>query len=357
MHKPKLPRTFAPLLCALAVSAASAAEPAPSLNAEVRQTVIQQLSARLRTDYVFPKVAEAMIASLQTESRQGRFDAMTEGPAFADSLTQSLQAVSQDKHLRVRFHAQPQPERQDAAVPTPVELAEQARQNRRSNHGVSKVERLTGNIGYLKLDAFVTASDSARETAAATMNLLANTDALIIDLRENGGGDPEMVQLWCSYLFGPTPVHLNDLYFRIPDRTEAFWTLKDVAGKRYLDKPVWVLTAKRTFSGAEEFSYNLKNLKRATLVGESTGGGAHPGDVVRLHPHFSAFIANGRAINPITGSNWEGTGVKPDIAVPAADALRTAHRLTLEQLAKSAQDSQLRQEAQTALQALDKARS
>jgi len=166
------------------------------------------------------------------------------------------------------------------------------------------------------------------ETAAAAMNLLANTDALIIDLRKNGGGDPAMVQLVCSYLFSQR-THLNDIYSRPDNRTEEFWTKTDMPGKPYGDKPVFVLTSSRTFSGAEEFSYNLKNLNRATIVGETTGGGAHPVNARRLGKDFLIMVPFARAINPITKTNWEGTGVKPDVEVPAAQALKVAHLLAV----------------------------
>ena len=143
------------------------------------------------------------------------------------------------------------------------------------------------------------------------------------------GGNPAMVALICSYLFGPEPVHLNDLYWREGNKTEEFWTRKEVAGKRYLNKDVYVLTSKRTFSGAEEFSYNLKNLKRATIIGETTGGGAHPGGGFRISEHFGMFVPTGRAISPITKTNWEGTGVTPDISVPANQALLVARVMAL----------------------------
>jgi retinol-binding protein 3 len=136
----------------------------------------------------------------------------------------------------------------------------------------------------------------------------------------------------CTYLFGPEPVHLNELYWRPGDSTQQFWTLPYVPGKRYVGKPVSVLTSPRTFSGAEEFSYNLKNLKRATLVGETTGGGAHPGGPERVNDHFAVWLPTGRAINPISKTNWEGTGVKPDVEVPADQALATAHLAALRKL-------------------------
>jgi C-terminal processing protease CtpA/Prc len=138
-----------------------------------------------------------------------------------------------------------------------------------------------------------------------------------------------MVALVCSYLFGPEPVHLNDLYWREGNRTDEFWTRKELSGKRYLNKDVYVLTSKRTFSGAEEFTYNLKNLKRATIIGETTGGGAHPGGGFRINEHFGVFVPTGRAISPITKTNWEGTGVTPDISVPAEQAFHVARLMAL----------------------------
>src|SRR2546423_8603217 len=163
------------------------------------------------------------------------------------------------------------------------------------------------------------------------MNFLSNVDALIFDLRDNGGGTPEMVAYISTYLFDePTP--LNDLYNRKEDSTTQFWTLPYVPGKRFAGKPVFVLTSRRTFSGAEEFTYNLKNLKRATIVGETTGGGAHPVSGQRIDEHFIIGVPFARAINPITKTNWEGTGIEPDVKVPAAEALSTAQKLAAERL-------------------------
>jgi hypothetical protein len=199
---------------------------------------------------------------------------------------------------------------------------------------------MPGNIGYLDLRGFVDARMGA-ETASAAMNMLANADALIVDLRRNGGGDPAMVAFISSYLFGAEPVHLNDLYWREGDSTHQWWTLPYVPGKRFGDKkPVYVLTSKRTFSAAEEFTYNLKNLKRATIVGETTGGGAHPGGMRKVHEHFGMFVPGGRAINPISKTNWEGTGVKPDIDVPADHALKTAQVDALKKLLETAKDQE-----------------
>jgi C-terminal processing protease CtpA/Prc len=164
------------------------------------------------------------------------------------------------------------------------------------------------------------------------MTFLSHVDAIIFDLRENGGGDPRMVAMISSYLFDK-PTHLNDLYNRKEDFTTQYWTLPYVPGTTLADKPAFVLTSKSTFSGAEEFTYNLKNLKRATIVGETTGGGAHPVAGHRIDDHFMIGVPYARAVNPISRTNWEGTGVEPDVAVKAADALEKAEELAISKMA------------------------
>jgi C-terminal processing protease CtpA/Prc len=195
------------------------------------------------------------------------------------------------------------------------------------------VERLPGNVGYIDLRSFSPAS-VATDKAAEAMNSVADTDALLIDLRQNGGGDPAMVALMISYLLEGEPVHLNDFVGRDGSVQQQFWTSKEVAGTRYAGKDVYVLTSGFTFSAAEEFAYNLANLKRATLVGETTGGGANPVTFFELDERFRISVPTGRARNPITMTNWEGTGVTPDIAVPAKLALHTAHLAALTKLAE-----------------------
>lgn len=199
------------------------------------------------------------------------------------------------------------------------------------NGGFRRVERLAGNVGYLEFRNFEH-PDYAGESAVAAMNFLANMSALIVDLRQNGGGHPGMVALITSYLFDE-PVHLNSIYSREHDQLDQFWTLPYVPGRRFGgDKPVYVLTSSQTFSAAEEFAYNLKSRARATIIGEVTRGGAHPGGLVRLHEHVGVFIPDRRSINPVTCTNWEGTGVEPDVAVPADKAQAVAYAEALRQV-------------------------
>jgi len=220
------------------------------------------------------------------------------------------------------------PDQRDGPPP-PDEMERMRAIAARVNFGFEKLERLEGNIGYLDLRGFLPAA-LAGETVTAAMNFLANTQAVIIDLRQNGGGEPAEVALISSYLFGSDPVHLNDLYWRPTNETHQWWTSAYVPGKRLTGKDVYILTSNRTFSAAEEFTYNLKSLKRATIIGETTGGGAHPGGPRRINDHFFVNVPSGRAINPITKTNWEGKGVEPDIKVPADKALKTAHLMALE---------------------------
>ena len=193
---------------------------------------------------------------------------------------------------------------------------------------------LPGNIGYLRFDAFLPTPVAGR-AAVAAMGFLSGADAIIFDLRNNGGGSPTMIQLLSSYLFDE-PTHLNDIYFRDGDRRNQFWTLPWIEGARRPDVPVYVLTSARTFSAAEEFTNNLKVLKRATIVGETTGGGANPGRTYDVGRRFETVVSTGRSINPTTGTNWEGIGVEPDVKVPAAEALLTAQAAALDALESKA---------------------
>jgi retinol-binding protein 3 len=286
------------------VLGAQSGSPADTIiDTATRQQVISGVLTSLKEAYVFPDTALAMERAVRERARRGAYDRITSARAFAESLTAHLQAVSQDRHLRVRYSPDPIPERRGDG-PSPEAEARQREFGRQVNFGFAWIE----------------------ETAAAAFTFLAGTDALIIDLRRNGGGSPHMVAFVTSYLFGEDTVHLNSLYWRPDNRTDHFYTRKTVPGRRYGgDKPVYVLTSDRTFSGAEEFAYNLQTRKRATIVGDTTGGGAHPGGMRRVTAHFGVWVPSGRAINPITKTNWERVGVRPDIAVAADRALVAAH--------------------------------
>jgi len=293
------------------------------LDAAARQRVLDGVASSLTEYYVFPEAAQKMVAALRDRQKRGEYDAVTDGEVFASELTKHLQEVSHDKHLHVDYSPYKLPP--DKQGPSPEEKAMFRKQLERSNCGFVKVEILPGNIGYLKFNFFGD-PDLCGPTAIAAMNFLSHVDAIIFDLRENGGGDPKMVALISTYLFDK-PTHLNDLYNRKENESTQYWTLPYVPGTRLADTPAFVLTSENTFSGAEEFSYNLKNLKRATLVGETTGGGAHPVDGHRIDDHFTIGVPFARAINPVSKTNWEGTGVTPDVPAKASEALEVAEKL------------------------------
>jgi C-terminal processing protease CtpA/Prc len=330
-------------------------QPDLTVDRATRTAVVDSVLRHLRDEYVFPEKAAEMERAIRRRVQRKEYEAITSAKVFAESLTAHLQAVSQDKHLRVRYSHEPLQPFVEHGDPSTEDRARMDRMARLRNYGFEKVERLRGNVGYLDLRGFMGVTGGAGATAAAAMSFLANSDALIVDLRQNGGGAPEMVALVSSYLFPEGErVHLNDLYFRPANQTTQFWTLPYVPGTRSAGKDVYVLTSRRTFSAAEEFTYNLKNLKRATIVGEVTGGGAHPGGFARLDEHFGAFIPSGRAINPISKTNWEGTGVKPDIEVPADQALKTAHLDALRKRVAQATEPMEKQALERAIEDVEK---
>lgn len=302
------------------------------LDAASRKLVIDGVGAKLTEFYVYPETAQKMVEALQTHERRGDYDAVTDGDALAQLLTDHLREVSHDRHLNVRFTPYKQPAETGEKGPSKDEVARRRQEMERDNCAFRKVEVLENNMGYVKLDAFLDPAVCG-PTVVAAMNFVGHADGIIFDLRDNGGGDPKMVAFLLSYVFDQ-PTHVNDLYNRKENSTEQYWTSPYVPGPRLGEKPVFVLTSKDTFSGGEEFCYDLKSLKRATIVGETTGGGAHPVRGVRVNDHFTVGVPFARAVNPVSKTDWEGTGVVPDVQVKADDALETAERLMAEKLQK-----------------------
>lgn len=297
-----------------------------ALDGDLRAATINRVAKLLKAFYVFADIGEQMSEALNNNLAAGAYDDVSSAETLAQRLTDDLRAICRDKHLRVTAGHFPKDSEDDPEQARPWERAE------RENYGFEKVERLPGNIGYLKFNQF-SGDPAAQPTAAAAMNFVKHTDALIFDLRDNGGGSPDMIVFLSNYLFDKR-VHLNSFYNRREDSTrDTFTSDEPPPGGRYgTDKPVFVLTSSRTFSGAEEFTYNLKNLQRATIVGETTGGGAHPVERHRINDHFAIMVPYARAINPITKTNWEGVGVSPDVAAARDDALHVARRLALTRL-------------------------
>lgn len=281
-----------------------------------RQRVVAAAAANLKQHYVDAAVGQEMADALLADEKRGDDNAATTGPAFADLLTRQLRGVSRDADLAVVYSVEPL-----RAGPTapPAGAQEQYRQAMLARNCMfAKVAMLAHNIGYLKLDGFPQTA-VCQATAAAAMKRLNGASALIIDLRDNGGGFQDMVMLIASHFFDH-PVNMFD------PRGGESWT-HPVRGNRLADKPVYVLTSHTTISAAEDFCYNLKMLKRATLVGETTRGSAHTGTFYRIDDHFGMGIPEVRAKNPYGNNDWEGVGVEPDVKVKAADALSVAEQI------------------------------
>ncbi|WP_312900464.1 S41 family peptidase [Chryseobacterium taichungense] len=311
------------------------------ISEQAKNEVLDSLLQKLNDYYVFPEVAVKVENTIRQYKKQGYYLKITDAKTFAETLTDQLLTITHDKHLRVYYN------KEEANQPTSWEAEKEKAKNIQrfkvqKNFGFTKIDILEGNIGYMKIDSFFPVNDAA-QTATAVINYLANTDALIIDLRANHGGEPEMVQFLASHFFDSDPVHLNDLYWREGSRTVQYWTLPYVPAKRYLNKPVYIIIDDKTFSAGEEFTYDLQALKRATVIGKTSAGGANPGDEVKIKGQFVAFIPNGKAINPLTKTNWEGTGVKPDIENSEKDVLRETHIIALQDLVKTTSDKKLKE--------------
>jgi hypothetical protein len=301
-----------------------------TLDAAQRRRVIEGAITNLTRYYVDPDVGQKMADALLAHENSGDDDAVTDGEVFAELLTAQIRAGSHDRYVTVVYSAVTTPKNPPA--PTPADVARYRKAMEASNCTFEKVQILPHNIGYLKFNEFPDASICGK-TAAAAMASLNAADAIIFDLRDNPGGYSNMVALIATYLFDH-PTHLNDFYDRGENSTEQSWTLPPVPGNKLADKPVFVLTSSSTFSAAEAFSYDLKMLQRATLVGETTSGRGHMGMGHRIDDHFTIRVPGMRVTNPISKTNWEGTGVEPDVKVKAADALATAENLAESRLQK-----------------------
>jgi hypothetical protein len=294
-----------------------------------RDSVALAAAAAVESGYVFAGRGAGAARVLRRGVRAGRYRALGTASALADSLTADLRRASGDAHLQVVFSVSPR-----TAPPGQGLTAGDSARDRENaawrNYGLLQLERLDGNVGYLELGRFDD-PELAGGALAAAMSLLAGTDALIVDLRLNGGGHASMDALLASY-FIREPTLLSTLHRRARADTAQLWTLPRVPGPRYLSNPLYVLVSGRTFSAAEAFAYDLQALGRAVVVGEKTRGGANPGGWTMLGPHFGVFVPTARVESAVTHGNWEGTGVRPDLAVAAAGAKAAAHRAALQRL-------------------------
>lgn len=286
--------------------------------------IVDRVRTLVEDHYLFPDVAASVSQTLADAQAAGRYPASAR--SLATAMTTDLQSVNGDQHLRLLYHDEAQPPREPGD--DGEEYAAMARWAGQTCGGVARVEHLAGNVGYLDLQPVLFPAAISGELITAAMNLIADTDALIVDLRRCLGGEPSTVSLIVSYVWDSEPVQLTGLRER--EQLRQSWTLPFVAGRRFgRTKPLYVLTSGTTFSGGEQLSYDLQQLGRATIVGERTRGGAHAREGFVVHPHLEATISVAEGVNPRSGSNWEGTGVLPDIQTTAEQALDIAYRRAL----------------------------
>lgn len=322
------------------------------LGAADRAAIVQTLVTKMNANYIEPAVAERVGRAIAEKNASGGYTAATSVQAFSDALAKDLRELSSDKHFSATFYEGFRERSGAADLPSRARVEEWREQTARRGFDIEKIERLPGNVGYIELRGFGGA-EFVGPAYTAALSLMAGTDALILDLRRNGGGSPASVAYWMSHFF---PIgdqrHLIDIYNRPDNTTRQFWTVPTVV-LRY-DKPVYVLTSARTFSAGEDCAYGFQAQKRGTLVGEVTGGGSNPVGWYSVGHDIIVSIPTSRTTNFVTKTNWEHVGVKPDIAVPAAQALQTAHATILRNLAASAKDDKERTELQRVLAMVEK---
>ena len=304
-----------------------------SIDAGRRDAAIERALALFRANYVFQDRAERAVADVRERASRCEYNSVTSPARLAELLGRHLAEATGDRHVQVKFGAERAADPVASVVETAEELAQRRRDAEAEQFGIGQPRVLEGNIGYLPFTRFFRA-ELAGDALAAAMRSLASTDALIVDLRASRGGDPVMVVLAASWFFDGRPRHWNDIERRFDSTTTQFWTASWLPGSRYVGKPLYVLTAQRTFSAPESFAYELQQTGRATIVGEATGGGAHSGAWFPIDERFALFIPLSRYVSAVSGGDWEGIGVKPDVACAASKALDCAHRVAQERLGR-----------------------
>lgn len=336
------------ILVTFFASIASAQRPPDiKLNAATNREVVEGVIKAINKYYVSAEVAKQLETGLRNHLGQGDYDKITSAFDLVDTLDGHMQAISKDAHLMLGYSHKPGPpigKEPEISPDTPEKLEEDRKAALEKNFGFEKVERLPGNIGYLALGSFERPVFGG-EMAGNAMSFLANTDALIIDLRNSRGGSADMVVFLASYFFdGAEPAYLGDWYTRAENGVQQCWTYPYLPGVRYLNKDVYILVSKRSFSAVEGFASIMQHHKKAVIVGEPTRGGTHPGGFVPVHPNFAVFVpvswfisptgtptyTIGRPVYPTRKTDYQGTGLKPDIEMPAAQALKAAQITALE---------------------------
>jgi hypothetical protein len=327
-------RTIGPQIVLYSALANFAFAQNSAVDVKLRAETLDGVVRLLKEKYAYPEIALNMESAIRERQKRGEYDSINDGNRLAEKITADLRAVFDDKHLKLSYSAEPIPLQSGrAGAPTREEIEAARRRQSKENFGVVKVEILKGNVGFMQVNYFAPLDWSA-DSYVAAFEFVANTDALIIDVRRNTGSmDVNTVPFFSSYLFG-SPVHFSDFHSRGTNETQQLWTSAKVPGRKYLDKPVYLLTSARTASGAEAFVGNLKRLKRAVLIGETTMGATMPGMSHRVNEHFTIWISTGRSQYRTS----ENKGVTPDIEVTPENALTSAYSEALGNLLRKSKE-------------------
>ncbi|MDI1355147.1 MAG: S41 family peptidase [bacterium] len=302
------------------------------------KTLVDSLANQINKYYVIKDAALKMSSYLRKRFKDGAYNKISDPHILAGKLTTDVLSVQKDEHFHVEYNPQLANEVLGNIEDVPKMVAEKLNEERSKNFGFKKAEILNGNIGYLEISSFSRLNAYSKATANAALAFVSNARALIIDLRYGVGGSPDMVNHIVSHFFR-TSTHVADIYIRCENATLPYWTVPDSSFGPLTTIPIYILTSYKTFSAAEGLAYQLQSLKRATLVGEVTRGGAHTVSYKALSSGFISDIPFGRSIDPISKKNWEGTGIVPDITVTAENALEAAELKIFENALSSAEDS------------------
>jgi len=317
------------------------------VNSVMRDSVVRTTARLVRRNYSDSSAGDRMARAIEARLRRGEYAKVDSAAALVEMLSTHLREVRTDQHLRLDYFVVGRPMRAAAGAPSAEDIAARQKSSARRGFGIERVTRMPGNVALIALRSFEPPAVAAPALAAA-MQLVNTADALIIDLRQNGGGYGETVgELAAYFLPGATPG--SELYDRPSGRTERMITRAAPVGPRFLHRPLLILTSRRTFSAAEGFAYMLQARGLATVVGETTRGGANPVQVFQISPNFAIFLPTGRVTDAVTGSNWEGVGVKPDEPIDAERAEATAYRKALELLIERTTDADTLDELREAL--------
>jgi retinol-binding protein 3 len=337
------------LVCSFRASSQATTEKPPVIDSQLRQRLVDNITRELQARYVAPEKIKEITSHLRSRLQNGAYEKIKDANELASALTSDLRTAGKDLHLLVTYNPALERALNNAPLlpsvelpelpPTPEQLAGQ----RQSNYNFRKLEIMSGNVGYLELGSFVDLNQS-KDTAVAAMNFLANTDAVIIDLRHNPGGFINLEIFLASYFYGVDPVELLSRYHREGDVIVREWTLREVPGKRLQHVDLYILTSRETGSAGEGFSFILQQRQRAKIVGEQTSGAGYGNKEFPIGDGFVFFVSTFRQFDPRTGRGWQEVGVKPDIAVRSEHALSVAHFEAVKNLVDKTSDARRKQQ-------------